>query len=163
MYITKLETKGTKTNNQIDTVEDSIKDLSKCITKFENIDEFVSNKIRESSSSYSNNLGDLTKLITSLESLCTPLNDKIDSINNRHLHQVPVTSSSNVSNNLTYNQSTTVSTPNHPRSSPAPSPKTCIILGYSNTKYVKLEDKHQDSHKVPTYLIEEIDPSTCIG
>ena len=163
MYITKLETKGTKTNNQIDTVEDSIKDLSKCITKFENIDEFVSNKIRESSSSYSNNLGDLTKRITSLESLCTQLNDKIDSINNRHLHQVPVTSSSNVSNNLTYNQSTTVSTPNHPRSSPAPSPKTCIILGDSNTKYVKLADKHLDSHRVPTYLIEDIDHSTCIG
>ena len=160
VYITKLETKGTKTNNKIDTLEDSIKELFKCITKFDNIDETVSNKIRESSLSFfSTNLDDLTKRITSLESLCTQLNGKIDSINERHLHQVPVTSN-NDNDNHTYSQSTIaiLSAPNHPRNTPAPSPKTCIILGDSNTKYVNLEDKHLDSHRVPTYLIEDIDP-----
>ena len=46
---------------------------------------------------------------------------------------------------------------------PHPNPKTCIILGDSNTKYVSLASNTLDAHRVPTFLIEDIDPYNCIG
>ena len=147
------------TNKKIDTLENSINDLSKYITKLDTIEEIVNSKIKESSPPYSPyNLDDLTSRIASLESLCTQLNTKIDSMSNRYPLQVP-----SASNHTTLSQTITPSAPNHLRNAPAPSPKTCIILGDSNTKYVKLEDNHLDSHRVPTYTIDDIDPNSCIG
>ena len=45
----------------------------------------------------------------------------------------------------------------------APNPKTCLILGDSNTKYIKLDDNKLLSHRIPTYLIENINPKACFG
>ena len=67
------------------------------------------------------------------------------------------------SNHPALRQKITSSAPSHLRNAPAPSPKTCIILGDSNTKYVKLENNHLDSHRIPTYTINDIDPNSCIG
>ena len=65
------------TNKKIDTLENSINDLSKYITKLDTIEEIVNSKIKESSPPYSPyNLDDLTSRIASLESLCTQLNTK---------------------------------------------------------------------------------------
>ena len=149
----------TVTNKKIDTLEDSINDLSKYTTKLNTIEEIVNSKVRENSPPYSPyNLDDLTSRIASLESLCTQLNTKRDSMSNRYPYQVQ-----SASNHPALSQTITPSAPSHLRNAPAPSPKTCIILGDSNTKYVKLEDSHLDSLKVPTYVIDDIDPSSCIG
>ena len=76
------------TNKKIDTHENSINDLSKYITKLDTIEEIVNSKIKESSPYSPYNLDDLTSRIASLESLCTQLNTKIDSMNNRYPLQV---------------------------------------------------------------------------
>ena len=38
-----------------------------------------------------------------------------------------------------------------------------LILGDSNTKYIKLYDNQLLSHRIPPYLIEDIDPKACLG
>ena len=45
----------------------------------------------------------------------------------------------------------------------APNPNTCLILGNSNTKYIKIDDDLLSSHRIPTYLIEDIDSNVCAG
>ena len=45
----------------------------------------------------------------------------------------------------------------------APNPNTCLILGDSSTKYIKIDDDLLSSHRIPTYLIEDIDPNVCAG
>ena len=39
--------------------------------------------------------------------------------------------------------------------------KTLLVLGDSNTKYIRFPNTMH--HRIPTYTIEEIDPSVCIG
>ena len=39
--------------------------------------------------------------------------------------------------------------------------KTLLVLGDSNTKYIRFPNTRH--HRIPTYTIEEIDPSVCIG
>ena len=38
-----------------------------------------------------------------------------------------------------------------------------LICFDSNTKYIKLDNEQLISHRVPTYLIEDIDPNLCAG
>ena len=59
------------------------------------------------------------------------------------------------------------STPSHDVTSSVPNSissstrKTLLVLGDSNTKYIRFPNTGH--HRIPTYSIEEIDPSVCIG
>ena len=128
---------------------DGIPELTNFIAKLESIDEFVDNKIKSITSS-TNSFDNLTEHISNIESLCTHLNSKLESTKTQHnIRPVPTPSLSSNTD------------PTHIRSYSAPNPKTCLILGDSNTKHIKLDDDQLLSHRIPTYLIEDIDPKAC--
>ena len=130
---------------------DGLPELTNFIAKLESIDEFVDNKIKSINSS-TNSFDNLTEHISNIESLCTSLNSKLESTNTQHnIRPVPTLSFSSNSD------------PTHILGHATPNPKTCLILGDSNTKYVKLDDDQMLSHRIPTYLIEDIDPKACFG
>ena len=130
---------------------DGLPEFTNFIAKLESIDEFVDNKIKSINSS-TNSFDNLTKHISNIEPLCTSLNNKLESTNTQHnIRPVPTLSFSSNSD------------PTHIFGHAAPDPKTCLILGDSNTKYVKLDDGQMLSHRIPTYLIEDIDPKACFG
>ena len=152
-----------QTNNKIGALEESIHDLSKHIAKLDNIEEIVNTKISNitSTSGSPHKSDEINKRISGLESLCNQLNSNLDSHSPRHPYEA-TNASINDFSRRNINESLTPSS-SHITSTPAPNPRTCLILGDSNTKYVKLDDSHLNSRRLPTYLIEDIDPSTCIG
>ena len=130
---------------------DGLPELTNFIAKLESIDEFVDNKIKSINSS-TNSFDNLTEHSSNIESLCTSLNSKLESTNTQHnIWPVPTLSFSSKSD------------PTHILGYATPDPKTCLILGDSNTKYVKLDDDQMLSHRIPTYLLEDIDPKACFG
>ena len=149
-----IETKVSElTNKDIKpyALTDGIPELTNSIAKLESIDEFVDNKIKSINSS-TNSFDNLTEHISNIESLCTSLDSKLESTNTQHnIRPIPTLSFSSNSD------------PTHILGHAAPDPKTCLILGDSNTKYVKLDDDQMLSHRIPTYLIEDIDPKACFG
>ena len=129
-------------------LDDKLADLNKYIEKLNSFEESVDNRIRNMASP--NSHYDMTESISKLESLCTQLNRKFDLTNTHCNSPLPQTLAPN---NVT----------NHSSFTCAPNPKTCLILGDSNTKYIKLDDEQIASHRIPTYLIEDIDPNLCAG
>ena len=75
----------------------------------------------------------------------------MDSFNVSRLNPIPTV---DLDINDPYKSST--STPPH-------NPNTCVILGDSNTKHVSLSGNRFNSCRVPTFLIEDIDPYKCVG
>ena len=152
-----------QTNNKIGALEEYIHDLSKHITKLDNIEEIVNTKISNITSTFGSphKSDEINKRISGLESLCNQLNSKLDSHSPWHPYEA-TNASINDFSRRNINESLTPSS-SHITSTPALNPRTCLILGDSNTKYVKLDDSHLNSRRLPTYLMEDIDPSTCIG
>ena len=141
------------TLDKLNTIGDNIHDLSNYnVTKLDAIEEFVKKKVENASSSH-DSYSRVIERLDSLESICGQLNSKIDTFNHSSLNSIPLleTQINEPGNNLT-------NTP-----SPAPNPNSCIILGDSNTKYVSIANSTLDSHRVPTFLIEDIDPYKCVG
>ena len=141
------------TLDKLNTIGDNIHDLSNYnVTKFDAIEEFVKKKVENASSSH-DSYSKVIERLDSLESICGQLNSKIDAFNHSSLNSIPLLETQNIEsgNNLT-------NTP-----PPVRNPNTCIILGDSNTKYVSLASNTLDSHRVPTFLIEDIDPYKCVG
>ena len=125
--------------------DNNLPNISNYIVKLDSIQESVNDKIRNISS-FSNST-DLTEHICKLESLCSQLSRKLELANSHHNAISPSTS---------YQSNPILETR-------VPSPKTCLIIGDSNTKHIKLDDDQMTSHRVPTYLIEDIDPNLCFG
>ena len=48
-------------------------------------------------------------------------------------------------------------------SNPTPDPSTCLFIGDSSTKYVNPRYPNMKVVRVPTYTINDIDPSRCYG
>ena len=141
------------TLDKLNTIGDNIHDLSNYnVTKFDAIEEFVKKKV-ENASSIHDSYSKVIERLDSLESICGQLNSKIDAFNHSSLNSIPLLETQNIEsgNNLT-------NTP-----PPVCNPNTCIILGDSNTKYVSLASNTLDSHRVPTFLIEDIDPYKYVG
>ena len=141
------------TLDKLNTISDNIHDLSNYnVTKFDAIEEFIRKKVENASSSH-DSYSRVIERLNSLESICGQLNSKIDAFNHSSLNSIPLLETQNIEsgNNLT-------NTP-----PPVRNPNTCIILGDSNTKYVSLASNTLDSHRVPMFLIEDIDPYKCVG
>ena len=100
-----------------------------------------------------NSFNSLTSQISNLESLCAQLNSRSHPSSGTSIHS---TSMASPTHNIV-NHSSQIT------NSRIPSPKTCIIIGDSNTKHIKLENDHLDSYRVATYTIEDIDPNLCVG
>ena len=151
-----IDTFFSKTNEKISALSENVHDLSKYVTKLDPVEEFVNKKIDNvlsNSLTISEPNSEVIKHLDNLESLCGELKSKIDKFNVAPFNHPP-----------TLNTQTNTSRTLTPASlHPHPNPKTCIILGDSNTKYVSLASNTLDTHRVPTFLIEDIDPYKCIG
>ena len=119
--------------------------LDNYIAKLDSIEECVNDKVTRISSMSNSN--DLTEYISRLESLCSQLSRKLKLTNQQHGNTIP--SSINMQSNPVID-------------SPVPNPKTCLIIGDSDTKHIKSDDDQITSQRIPTYLIEDIDPNLCI-
>ena len=140
----------TNMDNKPIALNGGLSELSNFTAKLESFDDFVDDKIRSINSS-TNSINNLTEQVSKIDLLCTQINSKLESTNiqnTRPLPSLPISSNDNSTHIHNYN---------------APNPKTCLILGDSNTKYIKLDDNQLLSHRIPTYLIEDIDPKTCFG
>ena len=139
-----------KVQDKISTLSDSMHDLSNYVTKLDAIEEFVNKKVENASSDF-DSYSKIIDRLDSLESICGQLRNKIDSFSVSRLNPIPivdkVTSDS-------YNSSSNM---------PPPNPNTCVILGDSNTKHVSFTSNTLNSCRVPTFLIEDIDPHKCVG
>ena len=127
-------------------IDDKLPSLNNYIAKLDSIEQCVNDRVRRISSMSNSN--DLTEHISRLESLCSQLSRKIELTNQQHGNATP--SSINIQSNPVID-------------SPVPNPNTCLIIGDSNTKHIKLDDNQITSQRIPTYLIEDIDPNLCIG
>ena len=149
-----IDTFFSKTNEKISALSENIYDLSKYVTKLDSLEEFVNKKIDNvlsNSLTISEPNSEVIKRLDNLKSICGELKSKIDKFNVKPFNHPP-----------TLNTETNTSRTSTPASL-HPNPKTCIILGDSNTKYVSLVSNSLDAHRVPTFLIEDIDPHKCIG
>ena len=117
-----------------------LSELSNFTAKLESFDDFVDDKIRSINSS-TNSINNLTEQVSKIDLLCTQINSKLESTNIQNTRPLP-------SLPLSSNDNST-----HIHNLNAPNPKTCLILGDSNTKYIKLDDNQLLSHRIPTYLI----------
>ena len=120
--------------------------------KLDSIGEIVDSKIG-GMDILPNSFNGLTSQISNLESLCAQLNSRSHPSSGPSIHS---TSMASPTHNIVNHSSQFTN-------SRIPSPKMCIIIGDSNTRHIKLEDKHLDSYRVATYLIEDIDPNLCVG
>ena len=127
-------------------------DFAEFGAKLDSIGEIVDSKIG-GMDILPNSFNSLTSQISNLESLCAQLNSRSHPSSGTSIHS---TSMASPTPNIV-NHSSQIT------NSRIPSPKTCIIIGDSNTKHIKLEDDHLDSYRVATYLIEDIDPNLCVG
>ena len=151
-----IDTFFSKTNEKISALSENVYDLSKYVTKLDSVEEFVNKKIDNvlsNSLTISEPNSEVIKRLDNLESICGELKSKIDKFNVAPFNHPP-----------TLNTETNTSRTSTPASlHPHPNPKTCIILGDSNRKYVSLASNTLDAHRVSTFLIEDIDPYKCIG
>ena len=86
-----------------------------------------------------------------LELICSQLKNKMDTFN--FSQSIPTsTLETGINDSRKFSAST-----------PPPNPNTCIIIGDSNTRHVSLKSNTLDSFRVPTFLIEDIDPNQCVG
>ena len=111
-------------------IDDKLPSLNDYIAKLDSIEECVTDKVTRISSMSNSN--DLTEHISRLESLCSQLSRKLELTNQQHGNTIP--SSINIQSNPIID-------------SPVPNPKTCLIIGDSNTKHIKLDDDQITSQK----------------
>ena len=114
-------------------IDDKLPSLNDYIAKLDSIKECVTDKVTRISSMSNSN--DLTEHISRLESLCSQLSRKLELTNQQHGNTIP--SSINTQSNPIID-------------SPVPNPKTCLIIGDSNTKHIKLDYDQINSQRTPT-------------
>ena len=153
-YPESAENALSKINNKIDSitekvegVDNSLVDISNYITKLDNLEKLVVNKIETLNvpSTHISMDADLTAHISNLESLTTQLNKKMDSISTIPTPDHASSRYPSSSHNLPG------------RTPPNPSNSTLLILGDSNTRHINIDN----STRIPTMLIEDIDPMKC--
>ena len=116
-----------------------------------------------------------------MEELCNNLHRKIDSFTNQHPANVPHDSiphitpvvTRQVMNNVTpstthnsHHQAPNYSTTRcntNPTQEAHITPRDCLILGDSNSKYITIDTSHIRTTRIPTYRISDINPEYCVG
>ena len=116
--------------------------------------------------------------ISKVEEICNNLNIKMDSFTNHHPpsmtfntpHMTPITRREVINNDISYTQhNKRHQAPNHDYSQgnttleAHASPRDCLILGDSNSKYININTNHIRTKRIPTYRIEDINPEHCVG
>ena len=127
-------------------------DLSNYATKLDAIEDFVNKKVKNASSD-SDSYSKIIDCLDSLEPIGGQLRNKNDSVSFSVSRLNPI-SIVDTETSDSYNSSS---------STPPLNPNTCVILGDSNTKHVSFTSNTLNSCRVPTFLIEDIDPPKCIG
>ena len=161
----------TSIDSKISSVSDSLADLSNYVTKLDDIHMLTGTTHRLMVDSKSNRSESDTKSfdaidsrIQNLESICAQLSTKIESFDISPLLQYQERFNNIIENSAPTNpHHSSQEHPLEPSTSATqriPKSNTVLIIGDSNTKYVNL---NFPSVRVPTYLIEDIDPTKCIG
>ena len=161
----------TSIDNKITTVGDNLPDLSNYITKLDTIHQITESTKELIHSNISNTAPDksmeaIDSGLHKLESICSQLSTKIDSLDLSKLKQFEhrlnniVSDSTTPTSSNTHEAQTVISSTNTHSTRHFPATNTVLIIGDSNTKYVNL---NSPSVRLPTYLIEDIDPVKCIG
>ena len=141
------------------------------------LEDFITTKINSLESSYFTDNVTLTNRISKLEELCNNLNRKFDSFTiqrppNTHCNPIPQVTS-NASRQFTSN--TTSFSPSNERHQASnhhitqgstyptsTTPRDLLILGDSNCKYIKIDNSHIRTTRIPTYRIGDVNPENCI-
>ena len=166
-----VENHFTSIDNKITTVGDNLADLSNYITKLDTIHQITESTKELIHSNISNTAPDksmeaIDSGLHKLESICSQLSTKIDSLDLSKLKQFEhrlnniVSDSTTPTSSNTHEAQTVISSTNTHSTRHFPATNTVLIIGDSNTKYVNL---NSPSVRLPTYLIEDIDPVKCIG
>ena len=166
-----VENNFTSIDNKITTVGDNLADLFNYITKLDTIHQITESTKELIHSNISNKAPDKSMeaidcRLHKLESICSQLSTKIDSLDLSKLKQFEqrfndiVSDSATPTSPNTHEAQTVISSTNTHSTRHIPATNTVLIIGDSNTKYVNLDSP---SVRLPTYLIEDIDPVKCIG
>ena len=158
-------------DNKIASVGDNLADLSKYVTKLDTIHQITESTKELIHSNISNKTPDksmeaIDSRLHKLESICSQLSTKIDSLDLSKLNQFEqrlndiVNDSATPTSSNTHEAQTVISSTNTHSTRHIPATNTVLIIGDSNTKYVNLNSL---SVRLPTCLIEDIDPVKCIG
>ena len=179
-----------KIDDNLSTVKDKVDSLHEdYVSKLTSIEEFINKRVLVTTPQVDSH-NTLMDRIHNLESLCTQLATKMDTLSQTIATQYSGLSlntftakpshnivTRNVETNNANNRISNISTPhvtqrqnnegNHNSYASTLdvthriSPSSCLILGDSNTKYIKLPNI--DVTRITTYTISDIDPYVCTG
>ena len=156
--------------SKVTSVNDNLADLSNYVTKLDAIHELagstnsILNSKPLSSPPENNSLDMIDSRIQKLESMCSQLSDKLESLDFSQLQNYE----KRFNDIIAESRSSSYNPPNTPTPDVAstsaswriPKINTVLIIGDSNTKYVNL---NCSSVRLPTFLVEDIDPTKCFG
>ena len=160
-------------DDKISLVTDNLSDLSNYVTILDSVQKTVKSTNTIISSKVSSTDGDSVSLgqldirLQKLESICSQLTTKLESFDIRAVQQYE----NRLNNIMNESTATVLPTPHNSRTPvgaipstssarPTPTTNTVLIIGDSNTKYVNI---NSPSVRIPTFIIEDIDPKKCIG
>ena len=136
-------------------VHNNLADISNYVTKLDDIEKLINDKI-EAATTSSTTIGadaDLLARISNLESLTIQLNKKMDSLSTLKIPNPNYLPPQHVSSSYESPE----------RVLPRPNDRPLLILGDSNTRYVNIDDSATASVRMPTMLIKDINPDNCKG
>ena len=140
------------------------------------LEELISAKF-DSLKSLSTENVTITHKIHKVEEICSNLHRKMDFFTNQHPPNAPYTSTPYVrrqvmSNSIPFTpHNIRHQAPNYnttrcntiPTPEAHTTPRDCVILGDSNSKYVTIDTNHIRTTRIPTYRITDINPEHCVG
>ena len=172
--ITNLEQLCNKLNEKVDNSNHYSQHRN---PQLEELEELINAEFNSLKSPSSTDSSRILSRISKVEEICNNLNFKMDSFTNHHpptmtfntTHMTPVTRRK-VNNDIPHTQHIKHhQAPNHdyPQGNTTleahASPRDCLILGDSNSKYININTNHIRTKRIPTYRIEDINPDHCVG
>ena len=146
--------------------------------QLEELEELINAEFNSLKSPSSTDSSRILSRISKVEEICNDLNIKMDSFTNHHPptmtfdtpHMTPITRQEVINNDMPYTQhNKRHQAPNHDNPQgyttleAHASPRDCLILGDSNSKYININTNHIRTKRIPTYRIEDINPEDCVG
>ena len=167
----KVENFFTSIETKITSVSDNLADLSNYVTMLDSVHKTVNSTNALVNSKVGSNdsqaLGQLDTRLEKLESICSQLSTKLESFDisalqqyESRLNNIINESAPTASNSLHKSPTPVNAVPSTSNTRPHPTTNTVLIIGDSNTKYVNI---NSPSVRIPTFVIEDIDPTKCMG
>ena len=141
-------------------------------TQLEELEELINSKLNSLGSPLSTDNVTVIHRISKVEEISNNLHRKIDSFINHHSPIAASISTPHVPRQIRNNAIavTARNIPHQPTRSnitPTPeariTPRDCLILGDSNSKYINIDTNHIKTTRIPTYRISDINPEQCRG